>query len=226
MPRKIEAPKEPTGPRHIRPAESAAVEETPDLGGSKRGQELPPAGPPSPPFYLATHPNRWCVMGGQVVPLARQMMLRPGSGGIDADGAGRPKPSTAIAEAEEQGWTVIPWDVLGRGTSYLRRVQSTGGWITRWTTLHPGAEDISVDEEGYAAFWRNLIDTGRLDGPAPWVLEKVASAIRKSLEAETRKGAKTRRAAELEERLAVVDAERARAVHGPASAAEAVPDVG
>lgn len=226
MAKRIEAPKQPTGPRHIRPAESAAVEETPDLGGTKRGQELPPAGPPSPPFYLAVHPNRWCVMGGRVIPQARQMMLRPGSGGIDSDGAGRPKPSTAIAEAEEQGWTVIPWDVLGKGTSYLRRIQSTGGWVTRWTTLHPGAEDITVDEDGYASFWAGLIDEGRLDGPAPWVLEKLASNYRKEIEAETRKGAKTRRAVELEERLAIIDHARAKVSHERAASAEAVPDVG
>ncbi len=228
MAKRIEAPKTETGPRFVRPQASAAEEMTPDLGGSKRGQELPPLGYPEPAFYFAIHPSRWCVMGGEVIPGARHIKLRPGQGGIDADAAGRPKPSTALAEAEEQGWTVLPWDVAGKGTSYLRRVTSTGGWTTKWATLHPGTEEISVDEEGYAGFWRQLIDDGRIDGPAPWVLDKLAGDIRSDLESEIKfapAGHETGRMKQLRAKLEAVEVARRASARGQSETAEDVPDV-
>lgn len=225
---RIKAPKTETGPKHIRPSESEAAEATPELGGTKRGMELPPTGAPMPPFYLAIHPLRWIVMAGQVIPAARTMSLRPGVGGVDSDQAGRPRPSTALAEAEEQGWTVIPWDVQGPGTSYLRRVKATGGWITKWMTLHPGTDEITVDEEGYAAFWAKLIADGQIDPPAPWVLDRMASAIRKSIEDEQKRVGQVEsvRLGQLKAQLDAVLAARTSAPKGTAETVEEVPDVG
>ena len=225
---KIGNVKEDTGPRHFRPAESEAVEAVPDLGGSARGAELPPAGLPSPPYYLAVHPTRWVVIAGHVVPFARRVSLSTGVGGVDHDRNGRPKASLAVAELEEQGWTIIPWDVDGPGTSYLRRVRSTGGWISRWETLHPGTEDITSDQAGYAAWFQRLIAQGRISGPAPWVLDQIAGKLVATLETERHQRPNSSRGDELDRQLKAVIAARRKvmAAAPPSRSEEETPDVG
>lgn len=225
---KITTPATPEdGPKYVRPEASAYTDTVPDLGGTSRGQELAPTGQPAKPFYLAVHPNRWVVAAGQIIPFARRINLSSGVGGVDVDAKGKPKPSLALAEAEEQGWTVLPWDVDG-GT-YLRQVTATGGWITRWEVLHPGTEEITTDQKGYAEFFARLIKAGKIGGPAPWVLDRLASELRAMAEAETKRfpQVSTERGKEIARQLEAVEkARKTRVLPPPAAAVEATPDVG
>jgi hypothetical protein len=135
---------------------------TPDLGGNGPTQTPPPKAPEawSPPFYIMVHPHRWGVIAGRIVPIVRRFKGTPGANGVDRDGKGRPVMNKAIAEQGEQGWICIPWDVDGPGTHYLRRVIATGGWIDRWTTVYPGATEVTFDRAGFAEWLDGLIERG------------------------------------------------------------------
>ena len=194
--------------RFTRADTSESEEATPQLGGTARGKEVPPKGPPSPPFIMAIHPQRWTVVGGQVVPNEARVLLMQGVNNVDVDANGRPQAGVTLAQYEEQGWQIIPWDIEGKGKSYMKRVKSTGGWTTKWETLHPGSEDVTADEVGLAKFWQRLIKAKKIDAPARHVLDNLRRSIVKAVESEIRKIAgkeETARLGQLRDQLKVVD---------------------
>lgn len=155
---------------------AATTAATPTLGGRVPDVEPRPLGRPKPPFYICAHPHRWQVSNGRVVPQVKHFSGTPGANGVDRSENGLPVMSTAIAQFQEQGWTVIPWDVDGPGTSYLRKVSSTGGWIDRWTTVYPGSPAESFDESGFYSWLEKLIARGVLKAPPLFVLTRIREA--------------------------------------------------
>lgn len=123
-----------------------------------------------PPFLLTYHPERWTVMHGHVVPLFGSLKLQAGVNRIKVTRDGRFSKLEAQAALEEQGWTVIPPDVDGPGTSYL--VQAAPGvFVSRWEKTFPGSQHVEVDEVGYAKWCRSLIDRNVIPRPQTYVLE-------------------------------------------------------
>lgn len=213
-----------------RPSASTDVEAMPDIGQSVKGGEIPPAGQPLPPYYLAIYPSRWCVLGGRVVPFARKLMLSPGVNQMEIGRDGKARVAAAQAALDEEGWTVIPWNVDGK--SYLKKVKTTGGYISRWETLHPGSEDVTVDEKGYADFWENLIATGQIDPPPVWVLDKMTADIKSIIGRDQKRfpHAETETRTHLQASLDVIISERSKRAQAlastPSSDTEDLPDVG
>lgn len=132
---------------------------------------------PRPPALLMAHPKRWTVLSGRVVPLCGSLHLRPGVCGIRQREDGSYSARDTIAHYQEEGWVIIPEDVDGPGTSYLREV-APNVWLTTWEQENPGSEYVTVDADGYAAWLEGLIETGKIPAPAVYVLEVYAAKLR------------------------------------------------
>lgn len=200
-----EATQAPSAPLVIPPrsASGAMVEEAePELGGTRRDVEPAPTGEVSPPFYLCVHPDRWAVMGGRVVPFVKRLKGTPGANGVDRDGAGRPVMKLAIAQMEEQGWRVLDWKV--DGTSYLRRVRSTGGWVDRWTTVYAGSAEVTFDGDGFRDWLASLVTKGLIKPPPLYVLHRLAGSIERQMDRLRERGNHPERIEGLERDLKVV----------------------
>lgn len=143
------------------------------------GPQGPPAPKiqPEPPFWFVYNPERWCVMEGQVIPLLYKLSARPGARGVGMDEEGRPVMGEALANIQIKGHTIIPWDVDGPGTRYLRREPTAGGWLSRWETPFPGSSIVRVDEEGYARWVRSLCERGVLGLPPIYILEELREQL-------------------------------------------------
>ena len=125
---------------------------------------------PRPPFLLTYHPERWTVMHGMVVPCFGSLKLQAGVNRIRTTRDGRFMTLEAQAALEEQGWTVIPPDVDGPGTSYIQQA-APGIFVSRWERTFPGSAHVEVDEPGYAKWCRSLIERNVISRPATYVLE-------------------------------------------------------
>jgi hypothetical protein len=88
----------------------------------------------------------------------------------------------AIRAAEDRGWTVIPWDVDGPGTSYLRAV-GQGAYLSRFETAHAGTSTTTGDEAGYAAWLVELRTRGVLPAFSRWALVRLRERISRDLAA-------------------------------------------
>lgn len=158
-----------------------------------KGRQPPPAeapvpapisqvqAPPNQRFLLAIHPHRWTVIEeydedgvlvSGLVPLTQQIAFRAGVNGIPlpgsqlVDGVRREQPidpSEAIRRAVRKGRIVIPEDVQGPGTSYLRAYHVKGGthWALEWQGVYAGSDQVGLaDPAGYIAFWAQLVARG------------------------------------------------------------------
>ena len=133
-------------------------------------------------FVLMQHPERWSVMGGQVIPGLHQFTIgTPGLNGVDKDGNFR----QAIAAREALGWILIPENVDGRGTTYLARHEVPGGyfWCTKWTKVWVGSDAIRCNEADYVPWCRSLIERGVIDPPAPYIIAALIERIEGSVSA-------------------------------------------
>jgi len=174
-PTEAAAPPAPPPSRRQRRARQAAVPlgvEMPQVGVSRQAEPTTRAAP-QPAYYLVFNRDRWDFIGGRVVPQLSKAKILPGANGVGVDRSGKPLPGMMLAQIEENGHQVIPWDVDGPGTSYLRRDPATGGWYSRWERVFPGSSAVHSDTEGYAEWLEGLIDRGVLE-PAPiYVLERL-----------------------------------------------------
>lgn len=228
------AGKLPTPPSATAPAtrahprgSAASVEATPTVAGSPTGAP-PPTVRAEPGYYLVAHPDRWGVIAGQVVPMCTKLALTPGVNAMDADARGNPSPRMAIAGVETRGGKVIPWDIDGPGTSYLRKVPGTGSWISRWETQFSGSSVVASDAKGYAAWLRGLIERGILFDPPGYALEALIEQMGRNIERYEERGADKNGAkiARIRADLAVVRAELERvSTLAEVATAEAVPEV-
>lgn len=132
---------------------------------------------PRPAALLMYHPERWCVSEGQVVPLLGRMPLIAGVGGVKQARGGKINLDLARASSTKRGWTILPPDCEGPGTSYLHSPMP-GVYLTRWETAHAGSSVVSFDGPGYAAWLRRLMASGRIPPPPPYVLERLRARIR------------------------------------------------
>jgi hypothetical protein len=139
-----------------------------------REQVVPLNLPATPPFYYMHHPARWMYVPqtGEVLPDLGKLKISPGIGGVDKSG------STTLARvsAEQKGWKVLAWDVLG--DDYLREHVGKSGpvFLPRWVTprqignrcdASPSPEAL----EGYYQFLRDLVEGGHVDPPDRAILE-------------------------------------------------------
>ena len=123
-----------------------------------------------PPVLLMAHPERWTVLDGVVVPQLGKFPLQAGIGRVTQLRDGRYSMLEGKAALESQGWTIIPVDVDGPGTSYLREV-APGVYVTAWEQTFAGSAHIEPDLAGYVAWLSGLMERGVLAPPAPYVLE-------------------------------------------------------
>jgi hypothetical protein len=117
-------------------------------------------------------------MGGQVIPLFGSMKLQAGIQRMKQGADGRFQKGEAEVSLAEQGWSVVPADVDGPGTSYIRQV-APGVFLTRWEKAYPGSSHVDTDEAGYVAWCRTLLDRGVIPRPAPYVLELLQAKKRR-----------------------------------------------
>lgn len=197
------------------------------LPGQRVAVSLPRL-PPTPRFVFAYHPERWIVRDGQVVPALAKLAIIPGVGGVDARG----NPFHMLAKRQRDGWTVIPEDVDGPGTSYVRKHRSANAqgvehdtYLDRWERAFKGSERIGEGGIEYTEWLQSLIDRGIVNPPAIHVLERMLEDYRHVLDAARDKSAKNPgknfHADALAEQVSAIEARLAEAL---ASAEQAEPE--
>jgi hypothetical protein len=134
--------------------------------------------PATPPKLLTYHPERWTVMSGEVVPQFGSLKLQAGIQRMKQGADGRFQKGEAEISLAEQGWTVIPADVDGPGTSYIRQV-APGVFLSRWEKAYPGSSHVDTDEAAYVSWCRTLLDRGVIPRPEPYVLELLQAKKRR-----------------------------------------------
>jgi hypothetical protein len=132
------------------------------------------------PFYLRFHPNRWMVSGGRVLPQLGKLKEQRGVNGVDKD----TRMEQALGASKRGGWTLIPRDVQGPGTDYLREYPTVKGGTfhcLQWTRLYIGDKQVHCDDEGYRSFLAQLRKQGVVPPPGLHILgamlEKVDTRI-------------------------------------------------
>lgn len=149
----------------------------PRLSDAERRGPPPPTLSPEThsPFVLLTHPARVGVVAGRVVPLCGKLHVRPGVGQVTQRRDGAFSLRDALRSWEDRGWTPIPWDIDGPGTSYLVEV-APGVWLDRWSTAIAGSADVMTDAESYADWLRGLLDRAAIPSITRWALAKLREA--------------------------------------------------
>jgi hypothetical protein len=200
----------PFKPSHGRGAEVAAA---PDLRVQTR-DEVPtesqwPKLVGNAVFWFASHPERWFVNGGEldggsplpfaVLPGLSKLSATPGANGVSTvqgrDGMQSVRMVEAFAGAEQRGMTILPHDIDGPGTTYLRayqvgevqnrktlRIYPVYHWVTRFETAFPRSEQIVSDQRGFTLWLRGLILAGRIPGPSVPVLERLRATTLQQLQ--------------------------------------------
>lgn len=144
------------------------------------GTQQPTRVEPSPRFLYAVHPERWLVMDGKLVPATAKLKLVNGlenAERIDSRQAGVPPRwvlRNTVASWEARGWTIIPLDVDGPGTSYLR--SPTGRpdvCLSRWERVYSGSTVIDSDLKGYSDWLAGLIKRGVIRPCPVYVIERM-----------------------------------------------------
>ena len=168
--------------------------------------------PPSPPFLLLAHPDRWQVMLGKVVPLLGRLLLQPGLANVSAARDGSARWQEAAAKREERGWVSIPWDVDGPNTSYIVQ-PNPGAHIEKWARTYPRSDKIDCDEAGYRDWLVSLIARGIVPPPPAHILRRMIDTERshmtQAMEASSTSPTAKAEVARLEKLIAVLEAELA-----------------
>lgn len=133
---------------------------------------------PRPAALLMVHPERWCVMKGEIIPLVGRLPIEGGVGNVRVvdPKTGALSISTAVSIKQKRGWQVLLPDVAGPGTSYLYEA-APGVYLTQWETAHAGSSRVSTDAAGYVQWMRSLIDSGTIQPPQPYVLEGMRQRV-------------------------------------------------
>ena len=156
----------------------------PDLGPVTRAQPVTEVDPQQA-FLLKAHRERWTVMGGKVIPLFGRIVLQPGVGGVSSRPGGKIDAADARNMAESQGWTIIPTSAIpdhhadANGVkSYLYRPEGRDDvTLLRYTRCFPGSKALEVDEVGYVEFCEYLQDSGVIERPKAYALDKLLQRL-------------------------------------------------
>jgi hypothetical protein len=153
-------------PRPVPPKPDSTLQVTSlALVADSTNYELPkPILAPSPPFLLQFHPRRWQVYEVtpgvfEVLPYPGQLALQPGVGNVSRTRSGALDPRDAIETRRRGGWNVLPHDVDGPGTSYLRE-PSPGCFTSRFERIDPSSGVIVSDVEAFCSWLRGLVARG------------------------------------------------------------------
>ena len=146
---------------------------TPDFAIAGNGPR-PPMLVDCPPFLYRHHPERWHVMNGAVLPVLGKFQLKAGLNRVEHRG-GKFMIAQAQAEIERRGWTIIPIDVQGPGTSYIRRPEGTNAHLSQWAKTYSGSTQIDCDVDGWTKFCKMLIKNKVIEAPGIHVLERIRS---------------------------------------------------
>ncbi len=135
---------------------------------------------PSPRFVMLAHSNRYTVMCGHLIPQLKRLTIEPGVNGVDKHGAWH----GAVASQQQRGWVLIPEDVDGQGTTYLRVDQVAQGqrYRLKWEQVWAGSNRIGSDEQGYADWCASLMSRGLVPPPPLHVLEGLHERYTASVE--------------------------------------------
>ena len=132
-------------------------------------------------FYLRAHPERWQIMGGQLLPLLGRLPIMPGLNGAELGRGGAVRMATAKARCEERGWTIIPFDAVpkGHGSSYLWQPEGRPDLtLLIYERAYPGSTETRCDEAGLVEFLANLVDSGIVDPAPAYIIEKMLEKSR------------------------------------------------
>src|SRR5687768_10246956 len=84
-----------------------------------------PAGPTIPTFagegvyWNAFNPACVEIFGSKLVPAPKKVTSADGVNAMSVTSDKRPDPTAAFLDWQRRGYTVVPWDVDGEGTSYI-----------------------------------------------------------------------------------------------------------
>jgi len=171
----------PTDTPHAAPTGTAYV---PDLGPVTREQPATQVDA-CPPFLLKAHRERWTVMGSKVIPLFGRIVLQAGVGGVSSRPGGKIDAADARNMAESAGWTIIPTTAIpdhhasaGGVKSYLYRPEGRDDvTLLIYTKCYPGSKILECDTPRYVEFCEHLQDSGVIDRPPVYVLDKLLQRL-------------------------------------------------
>jgi hypothetical protein len=149
---------------------------TPEFATRDTGAHLP-AVELRPMFMLKFHPMRWTVIAGRLVPALGRIALIDGCDRIAKAKDGKIRFADARAKAEENGWTLIPYNKGPGGRSYLRKIRTRPDkteldtYLTVFEEAFVGSTLTSTDDEAYARWLRSLVDSGFLPDCPPHLAE-------------------------------------------------------
>jgi len=199
----------------------------PDEGGTTRARPVTRV-PGAPAFLFKAHPLRWTVENGRLLPVLGKVKFIPGVGGCDADArTGKPRIGPARMEAEEGGWTIVPFDRIpdahaapGQAKSYLRTVDGRPDLvISIYDKVYPGSDRIECDLPRWYEFCDYLVSTGTIAPPSSHVLRNMLDRLRAHRDARAAKAITApsvkAEVAQIEANIAVIEAELARRVEAP-----------
>ncbi len=202
----------------------AVTMEQPDLAGGPQ-TEAAPTGKVEPPFWFQVRKERIQVMAGRVVPTVRTLSATKGANAMSVDRNDKVDPRPAFSQATEHGWTTIRHDVDGPGTSYLRKVKSTGGWISRFETLFAASGIVRSDSPAFAKWLNELESRGEIPAIPSYALETLHDDLTQRLGQLLQEEAAPAKIEKVRADIAVVQA-RLDALDAPDAGEMATPDLG
>lgn len=155
-----------------------------DVGPKPKKAKPPPQLEESPPFLYTHHHEAYCVMAGRVIPRLGKLKLKPGCNGVEEDATtGRVIAGPAIDQAKANGLTVIPVDIDGPGTTYLKRPKGAPhATLSRFEKVYAGSSRIDCDEAGYVQWTCSLVERGIVPPAPAYILERMRADLVKQLE--------------------------------------------
>lgn len=174
------------------PAQSAApavIEFETEVGGSTLPTMLP-----SPKWVYTTHPERWIILDGRLVPSLSRFALVPGVNTVTDGANGTIGIADARSKLEKENRRIVPqeWGPLDAGNgrkTYVQAVQTQSGaptYISAWESWSPGSPTTWSDLPEYAAWLESLVTSGKLPPCPEKVLhEMLSTAVARLARAET-----------------------------------------
>lgn len=129
-----------------------------------------------PMFVYLSHPNRWGVLLGSVVPILKELRF------VDDPNV---DPDDERAKWRKRGWSEIPWNVRGEGTNYMKEHDGPRGslvYLSEFETPHKGSSTVVSNPEAYVEFLLWLKANEAVAEPEVHVLETLRDKARSRFE--------------------------------------------